>query len=145
MALSAIAVERLTKLADYMDTLQPPPFAKLDMNNWRKDGFICGTSCCAVGWGATMPEFAALGLRIAMDGRSGFPYYAGKTQWEAVFKFFDISRDHAQHLFGINTSEFLKTPQEWAAHCRYFLDEHRPAADPKFKGFMAKATEPVSL
>lgn len=53
--------ERLLRLAEFLDTI---PAERFDLSSWVGDG----TTACAMGWAATMPEFRELGLKIASQG-----------------------------------------------------------------------------
>ena len=135
MSLSRIAVRRLTKLADYMETV---PRNKFSMAYWfqharagththrfgrtlsAKDMNHCGTKACAVGWAATMPEFQRLGLRIA-------PKEAGIAPFSKAKKVFDLTTAQAHYLFGYtdeygNVSVF--TPKQWAKRARTFIRDN---------------------
>lgn len=113
--LSALAVRRLTKLADYMHGLPKSAEKHFDMCVVGPTGRVtkkmllsCNTSACAMGWAATIPSFRKAGWT---DG------------WiMSEERFFDIDYTSARHLF--YTAD-LKTPKEWAAHCRKFIKENR--------------------
>lgn len=61
------SARRLLVLAEFLEKL---PMARFDYQSWvgndwkGKQDLSCGTTACALGWAATMPEFRALGLRI---------------------------------------------------------------------------------
>lgn len=65
---------RLLRLADFLDALPPERF---NYNTWvgpnwkGAQDLSCGTTACALGWAATMPEFRELGLRLSILPRSG--------------------------------------------------------------------------
>jgi hypothetical protein len=83
--------DRLLKLADFLGTLDDKLF---DMNQWRSP---CGTVACAMGWAATIPEFAEAGLKLDREySYPEFDYYAG---FGAAAAFFEISYDDAVELF----------------------------------------------
>lgn len=58
---------RLLKLAAFLEQLDPKRF---NYRRWVGDDWkgaqdlSCGTTACALGWAATMPEFQELGLRL---------------------------------------------------------------------------------
>ncbi len=60
--------ERLLRLADFLDTLPP---SKFNYGTWADtltpEG-TCGTTACALGWAAQMPEFRELGLCLVNSG-----------------------------------------------------------------------------
>lgn len=143
MSLSPKAVERLTMLSNFLDDLQPQWPDKFDMKDWHADRALCGTRACAVGWGATMPEFRAAGLRLAYGFNSSKrrPAFGALSGREAVCQFFDVTIAQAVTLFSADHAETMETPQQWAAHCRLFIRQHTEAE--KFERFMAKAQEPV--
>src|SRR5688572_29906761 len=80
MALSKLAVRRLTKLADYMEKLPKSAAKHFDMGAWfshrgdhdhaigrwveRDTLNYCGTTACALGWAATVPAFRRAGLVV---------------------------------------------------------------------------------
>jgi hypothetical protein len=145
MALSQTAMQRLTMLADYMDGLHPRWPDKFDMSVWRKERPFCGTRACALGWGTTMPEFRAMGLRLTTEWPRGLvPTYQGKTHWEALALFFDIAPKQAETLFSGDLQQSVETPQEWATHCRTFIKLNQQEPE-QFKTFMAKVQEPVRV
>jgi hypothetical protein len=141
MTISETAAQRLTTLANFMDGLHPRFPDAFDMGAWTRSNWVCGTRACAAGWGATIPQFAALGFRVTNDT----PYFAGTTKMKAVAKFFDISFAQAEELFDYEWKGVLTTPQEWAEHCRTFLAAHGVKHEVGFDKFMAKAQEPVKL
>lgn len=142
MSLSHKAVERLTMLSNFLDDLQLHWPDKFDMKDWHVDRTLCGTRACAVGWGATMPEFRAMGLHLA-DGfnNSKRPAFGVLLGQQAVCQFFDVTIAQAITLFSVDHAEIMETPQQWAAHYRLFIRQHTEAE--KFERFMAKAQEPV--
>lgn len=142
--LTPLAVQRLSTLANFMDNLKLGFRQEFDMTKWRTDKTLCGTVCCAAGWGAHVPEFLALGYRVEnKQWSAGIPYFAGETDWMAVKKFFDVTQEQGAKLFDKSLADVIKTPKQWADHCRTFIRENT-AAD-AFKAFMAKAQEPVKL
>ncbi len=60
--------DRLLLLADFLDKLPPERFnyAAWVGHDWKEmEDLSCGTTACALGWAATMPEFRKLGLRLS--------------------------------------------------------------------------------
>lgn len=86
MKLAEVYVERLNKLADFLDTLPPERF---DMNRWAQNGFSpeeCGTVACAFGWSVHLFENQ---LRLVGDGLGGLSVnYAEIYGIEAASAFF---------------------------------------------------------
>jgi hypothetical protein len=138
MALSKLAVRRLTKLADFLAALPKDAKKKFWMGRWfdhneeheHKFGeFIkpgdlkhCGTTACALGWAATIPSLYRAGLRIKH-------YPAGFRGTDAPVKtaaeFFNIDMGEAMYLFFDVAENENMTPKQWAAVCRNFVSENR--------------------
>jgi hypothetical protein len=108
-------VNRLLKLADLLDGVPPSQF---DMGAWKSP---CGTTCCAMGWGCTIPSFRKAGLKLTLDGeddsihRDYYLAYEPPGQdfflnglWAAA-DFFDISYLEAKALFITDKKEKPKT------------------------------------
>lgn len=126
--LSKLAVRRLTKLADYMDGLPKSANEHFDMGAlWfehegahkhklpqildRSALRHCGTTACAAGWAAVMPEFKKQGFGLTRDGR----FLIERRE------FFDIDVYQDDALFFYAPAN---TPKQWAKHCRKFLREN---------------------
>lgn len=132
-ALSAKCVERLTILADYMDSLDDPKFTMAEVAH------ECGSPACA--WGhAKLVVFKGIVEKHA-------------TLISGSKVFFDLpDTEMIGHLFG-GLSLGIKTPQQWAAHCRAFLAEHgvenppivNPIKRDEFKAFMQTVLAPVEV
>ena len=85
-------LQRLAVLADWLETIPPE---RIEMGAWK-----CGTSACAVGWGCASPALAEEGLRFATRwGSVESPSYDGRSDWDAVEAFFDLTFDEADFLF----------------------------------------------
>lgn len=59
--------ERLLKLAEFLEQMQPERFNYrywVGLNWGGKEDLSCGTSACAFGWACTMPEFQQQGLHM---------------------------------------------------------------------------------
>ncbi len=80
--------ERLEALAAFAEGLSAD---WISFTNWRS---------CLVGLAAKDPWFVAQGLNLEYDERVNEcrPEYAGRTDWMAVSKFFEISVDIARQL-----------------------------------------------
>jgi hypothetical protein len=68
-----------------------------------------------MGWAATMPYFRRLGL--SMDR------YGDVNGYTDVFDLHGMSDDWTA-LFGSDLSRKIKTPKQWARHCRRFIKEN---------------------
>jgi len=71
------------------------PFETLEMN--------CGTSACAMGLAMLDPVFQSEGLQHRLDVSFRpmiVPFYMGYSEYEAGAKFFEITGDAAEWLFG---------------------------------------------
>lgn len=141
--LSKLAVRRLTKLADYMQALPKKAEAHFSMTRWfRRSGghkiqdpslalknFDCGTVACAAGWACAIPAFKKAGLRMSTDKYGVDDIVFGEfrargshsNQFLSLRKFFDIDADAAKNLFNPLTDSPIKTPKQWAKHCRKFI------------------------
>lgn len=106
--------QRLTLLADFLDTIAPEKFSAV---NWRHNVIdndvkrltnahlldeLTLTTGDAIGWACAIPEFIAAGLEwdgVRPTCKSDVTDYY-HTRWYAVAYFFDISYDMAEGLFG---------------------------------------------
>ncbi len=140
--LSKLAVRRLTKLADYMDALPKEANEHFYMGDWfihdgkhehhfskraitRRDLEFCGTSACAMGWASTIPAFRKAGLSVAPNSNLLLAGYQPKgSLFEIIDRFFNIQREHSEHLFSGRIQVKVKTPKQWAKHCRKFLRDN---------------------
>lgn len=126
MKLSLTAKRRIRKLITFMRSLPKSANKHFNMASFfshtgaghchvakgeainRKAVMGCGTSACAAGWAATIPEFK----------RAGFIYEHGSGFSIAPAKFFDIdwkTDDALFYNFDVNT------PKEWARHAELVL------------------------
>lgn len=141
MALSKLAVRRLTKLADYMASLPKSANEHFNMNFFfhhpgehshpeiPRAGEIkpnalevCGTSACAAGFATTIPAFRKAGLKLKIYGGGSTGVAFGGIRpgtWRPLSTFFDISTAQTEHLFGPHG--WVTTPRQWARRCRIFL------------------------
>ena len=141
VALSKLAVRRLTKLCEFMEKLPPEAtehfnmgaFLKHEGDHEIKRGPVtrevlldCGTTACAMGWAAVCPSFVRAGLQMRPEPTrlTGFAQFRiGKGRWTGaegriISTFFNMD-DHWYTLFGPRTH--LKTPKQWARMCRRFI------------------------
>jgi len=142
--LSKLAVRRLTKLADYMDSLPPSARDHFDMGAWfthsgnhplsvktpAKEHFLdCGSTACALGWASTMPYFRRLGLGLVYEESddegyegAGELFFDGhRVQWDGM-DWLGLTQVQAEHLFAHNVP--VNTPKQWAKLCRKFLRDN---------------------
>lgn len=115
-------IERLTKLAELLDTVPPERF---NMDYWGLASAYsnlkelnvaeCGTSACALGWACSIPEFQAAGLHLHRNGTSirydhFEPRFKTRSEaypaLEAIYegfkagaKFFGITLEQSEWLF----------------------------------------------
>lgn len=135
---TVVAKRRLTKLADFLAGL---PDKRFDLNKWGytpnidseefhpEEGPVdfnevthkCGTTACAMGWAASMPEFRKEGLRLEvrsstswLDGEDigawSINYYKrdrvnggrdlNSEGFEAAARFMHITHSQSEYLFG---------------------------------------------
>lgn len=138
MQLDELTKERLLLLCAYMESLPQEADEHFSMRRFadhknkghkhvipaapkQSDLLTCGTSACALGWGATMPELQKLGLHFilrewgwSVEGHEEvFPGLDGDiedergTRWGLLFE-------------GFNNDE---TPRQWAARARELIEE----------------------
>lgn len=110
MALSKLAIRRLTKLADYMDSLPRSEWKHFDMQETSFHG--CKIAACACGWGERVPGFKSAGYSFH-DSADFFEIseYGHNSEWGQLF--------YSKKAFE------CKTPKQWARHCRKFIKDNR--------------------
>lgn len=109
-------IDRLEKLYDFLGTVKP---AKFNFGAWGASNIgatdlnVCGTTACALGWAASMPEFRKRGLKLQWSVATVGP---GDKESEAVVvlkdkdgqlyngedagrEFFGLTSDEADYLF----------------------------------------------
>ena len=106
MSLSKIAVKRLTILADFMDAFPKSERKLFDMEFYERKT-ACGTVMCAAGWAAQVPSFKKAGLFL-MDEQY----------------FFHIKISDWRNLFSPCLRKTIKSPTQWAAHCRKYIKKN---------------------
>lgn len=147
--MSGVTVEegnrRLLVLAEFLEKL---PGERFDYSVWvgvdwqGKSDLSCGTSACALGWAATIPEFQHLGLRLARergDTGAGFVCLGEPRKDMALYsqsmraarELFNVTTLEAEYLFhpdhgDPNGSDEFSPPEdatasEVAAHIRRFV------------------------
>ena len=105
-------IDRLEKLHAFLGTVKPKKFFfgswATDQNDrYREpDLNVCGTTACALGWAASMPEFRKRGLKMHWDENweEAYPMLKDKdgdvlTGEDAGAEFFGLSYDEAEELF----------------------------------------------
>ena len=85
--------ERLSALVSFVEALPPD---QITLRFWFSDG-----RGCAVGLAATDPWFQAQGLRLENVDQLArcHPVYLGRTDWDAVAAFFELTIDQCRSLF----------------------------------------------
>lgn len=136
--LSKLAVNRLTKLADYLASLPAKANKHFNMDAFfDHEGdhdikspqsaltkFDCGTSACALGWATTIPSFRKSGLK--MDEHGDVQFEDSKHNcFMSASKFFNITKYEAEYLFDGKTR--VKTPKQWAKLAKRFIKEEAAA------------------
>jgi hypothetical protein len=117
---------RLLTLATFLETLDPSRF---NFGRWVGDGWTgdetlsCGTTACAFGWAATIPEFRSLGLRLCHDDVGGHVTYGDDHGLQAARVFFDLMSFEANLLF-LPTTLNWDSPDVWP---RRLMAEANPA------------------
>lgn len=132
-----IHFDRLLKLADFLETV---PEGRFDFGHWAGEDWrgaqdlSCGTSACAMGWAPSIPEFAALGLRLARLESTNIAVTVRSA--EAIGEFdlaFDLSAEAGHHVFGLEMKDFvlLFTPREHECDDEYCGSDCEDAAEEK--------------
>lgn len=152
MEFDRIHANRLYRLSDYLRALDVERF---DFTSWVSGSFSsdkldCGTTACALGHAAMLPEFRALGLRLFHYPNTTATGYVGLVDSEcciipslgseyasgwleacrATKEIFGLTEKETSLLFvpeqsGLDESKPAEnaTPQEVAAHIVLFLEE----------------------
>lgn len=119
--------DRLLKLADYLEQVVAKlPAESFSLHTWAANAPECGTVCCAVGHGCSIPEFQAAGLRLVWNDDGAEPWLGeGETNggWDAVTTFFGIEHRNASWLFsgGRYPSHPSPTPADVAQRISEFV------------------------
>lgn len=137
MKLTAQHVANLNILADFMETLNAPEFT---MTRYVNHSFPepCGTPACALGWACTVPQLQARGLDFGRlrNHEIDAPHEMAKMAFGPCYT----------DMFRSSLAASIKTPKEWAEHCRAKLAEwgYAPTQD-KFRAFMQKVLTKVQV
>ena len=139
-------IHRLEVLRDALrtSTIVHTP-GRFDLRTWAGNEHIpwegnpdlsCGTTCCAVGLGTTIPEFAKAGLYLEKSDydEAGIVYKMDGIKYEsfdAVEKFFDISNREARMLFSPNAYDNYEqtSPNEVADRIQAFIENAEDLTD----------------
>jgi len=103
MTSQAIYNNRLVRLARFLRT--DPVFDFSDfLSNIQarfKPDLSCGTSACALGWAAALPEFRALGVELSVDRNQTLFQLDGKNcSFHTVSaRLFGLTEKEARYLF----------------------------------------------
>jgi hypothetical protein len=127
MNLTPEQVKNLNILADFMDGLNDPKFTMSLLQHQ------CGTPACALGYAFSMREFGLQKFTNVVDGMTSEIH-------EAVGKVFGKVYDQIFSGYFVGK---IKTPQQWAAHCRAFLKANGYTTTEGFKTFMDRVMVPV--
>lgn len=132
--------QRLLNVATFLDTV---PDNRFNYRGWvgpdwkGMQDLSCGTTACALGWAATMPEFQALGVRLLRTASNyGFVGFENDNPndyfWNVTKKIFDLSLEESRFLFlpnvnfvGMENSKYHgedATAKMVADHIRAFVD-----------------------
>mgnify|MGYP003354018997 CR=1 FL=1 len=134
-------IDRLEKLYAFLGTVKPKKFyfgswASDENDPYRKpDLNVCGTTACALGWAASMPEFRKRGLKLVWDpcNETGYVELAQKDRdfplvsEAAGAEFFGLSNHEADELFIPSFSNGQdRTPlNKYRKMLRKFIDRKR--------------------
>lgn len=125
----------LELVAKKLDTNPPFNFAKWVGEDWGgKPDLSCGTSACALGHATTIPELAALGLKLYKSHANAVAcvcdhvptedemWNVNRTSIHTAMRIFNLTDDEARYLFmpgrGLGAQPSAK---EVAAHIRKFI------------------------
>jgi hypothetical protein len=123
-------VERLKKLADFLDNVPPEKFDMACWSNGEKPKPLdhpCKTVACAVGWATALFHDEGFVLEnVVVDAYSGtmrlVPFYRYSEGWLAVTEFFELSPSDAAFLFRA-PYHHSPGPREVAERIRTFIYE----------------------
>lgn len=97
-----VHAKRLLRLADFLENL---PDERFNFSVWvgstwkGHEDLSCGTTACALGWAAAMPEFRKLGARLKrLKSYSSFIHIKGRRNSDAY--------DVAKRLFGLDVDDY---------------------------------------
>lgn len=115
-------LDRLTKLADYLDKEVPPK--KFNIQNWGNttnpdDPNYVG---CAGGWSTKL--FAKEGIHYERNHETNAPFYRGKSGTDAMMEFFGLSFLETEFLFS-NKGKASDNPHKAASNIRMIVNKYR--------------------
>lgn len=146
--------ERLTILVNFLESdnlrtvqFDIGTFATIKSKEPIAEG-TCGTSACAIGLGAMIPELRAEGLRLIYEPAPGYrgkpdslfeSYYEATPAFDkyvampAICVFFDLTSDNACDLFYdfFDDEGDLRDRDMVAGDIRYFLRQSRNKGEPR--------------
>jgi hypothetical protein len=154
-------IDRLNHLCDVLDRVDPVHFS---LEDWAHPS--CGTTACAVGHAALDAQFNAAGFRLAVsekplfrqkharfcrtladiqpsrfvEHRHAYPCYGRYSGWDAVCKFFGLTKEQAKWLFrpGSYPEPAESTPAGVAARIRGMLGKKwAPTLEPEVVAALA--------
>lgn len=103
--------KRLLKLADFVEanavdnTFNMTSYFSRGVTKPEDLRHNCGTTACLAGWGCLVPEFKQAGYHaqlydLNMPHLGIVPVYMGRTMFDALQDFFDLSYTASLYLFG---------------------------------------------
>lgn len=125
--------KRLLKLAAFLEKLPRDRFdyASFVGDDWKgTQDLSCGTTACALGWAATIPEFRRAGLTIKAIPDIDGGFYADVCTkkhsggFKAASEIFGLSNSDSSYLFAPDDEYPEKaTPKQVAKKIRNFVKE----------------------
>jgi hypothetical protein len=131
--------ERLLRLAEFLE--KEVPKDRFYYNHWvghdwrGMDDLSCGTTACALGWAATIPEFHEAGLRLLKGHKRVDGTYYGYVgvvnaqgtpiSWDsfnAAMNFFEVPYGMAEFLFVPLSDEDDATAEDVAVKIRWCVN-----------------------
>jgi hypothetical protein len=134
--------ERLELVAKKLESLPPERFNYSSWigKNWEgAQDLSCGTTACALGWAATIPELQEAGLRIVAARDEvydlSYPYVALSTRRQVVPMYeanhesvvaamwvFELTEDEVSFLFMPESPQAHEEHEEAEEHCTALVD-----------------------
>lgn len=119
----AVGNRRLVKLAAFLEKLPRNRFdySRFIGADWEGgQNLECGTTACALGWAATMPEFRRLGVRLDTANYAPVIYATGGSIRE-------IDTEVAETIFGVCVTRRLSSCFARTRNCSMNTDTHDEA------------------
>jgi len=127
--------QRLLLLADFLATKVPEDrwdYETIVGDDWKgEQDLSCGTTACALGWAATIPELRAAGMKLVIDQQfnDGEIWVDGEAVFKIARKVFDINELDVYYLFspesGHNPLYRKSSAKAVAQHIRTFVSHGR--------------------